>query len=85
MKKLLLAGIAGPCSISLAHAAPVTDGTVISVGNLTFSNFSCTDGGRGDASGSCAGLSVNSFASTGIEFAGGLSAVSTTATPPRTW
>jgi hypothetical protein len=73
MKKLLLAGIASLMSLA-AQAAPITSGTVLTVGDLTFSNFTCTANSVGSAGGSCAGLSVNSFSGTGIEISGGLSA-----------
>jgi len=74
MKKLLLAGIASLLSLT-AQAAPITADTVLTQGNLTFMNFSCTDNTvGGGAGGACSGLSVNTFGETGIQIAGGLSA-----------
>ncbi len=41
-----------------AQAAPVTSGTVLTVGDLIFSNFTCVANSVGDAGGSCGGLSA---------------------------
>lgn len=74
MKKLLLAGIASLMSLS-AQAAVIDSSTVLTLGDLTFSNFTCTGNtSGGGAGGGCSGLSVNTFGS-GIEISGGLSAL----------
>ena len=74
MKKLLMVGIASLLSFA-AHAAPITSGTTITLGALTFSNFTCNDNGTGGAGGSCAGLEVAAFGNgSGIEISGGLTA-----------
>lgn len=77
MKKLLLAGVASLMSFA-AQAAPIDSTTILTLGDLTFSGFTCTQNGIGLAGGGCAGLSVNTFAGTGIEIAGGLSAATFT-------
>jgi hypothetical protein len=76
MKKLLLAGVACILSLGVAQAAPITGSTSFTLGDLTFSNFSCTATiiGGGNASCDPSAAQVNTVGGNAIEIASGLSA-----------
>lgn len=81
MKKLLLAGFASFLSVAATQAAPIAAGTVFNIGGVTFSDFSCSSGtNQGTTAGGCGTLEVFQSGTTGIQFVGGLQAVSA-ATP----
>lgn len=75
MNRVLLAGVASLLSVA-AQAAPIDATTSITNGGLTFNNFTCiaTSPAGSSTNGNCSGLSVDAFGTTGIRFAGGLSA-----------
>jgi hypothetical protein len=76
MKKLLLAGVACILSLGVAQAAPINSSTSFTLGDLTFSNFSCTATQVGGGISSCdpSAAQVNTVGGNAIEIASGLSA-----------
>jgi hypothetical protein len=83
MRKILLAGAACLLSLATAQAAPVLldSNPTLSVGELTFTNFSCSSNSSGLSGGGCGGLNVDTLASGGISITGGLSAVAPVSGP----